>query len=286
MTEAFYRLYWWLQRRIAPGLRYCLEEYEDALAGSVKRETRWLDLGCGHNLLPQWRAEQEQALTRRPAQLVGLDYDMPSLRNHHSISQLVRGDILRLPFRDGSFNLVSSSMVFEHLKQPRAQLEEIRRVMNPGGELIFLTPNTKGYTTILGRLMPEFLKSRAIRFFHDREEHDVFPTFYRINSPAQIAQARSRERPRGPGDPADPVGRAIREDPAPRAARAALDPPHHDQAPRGAAHQPDRALRQAGRGSGAAARSNLETASPAGPEARATPTDSRRERIGARSLLG
>jgi ubiquinone/menaquinone biosynthesis C-methylase UbiE len=158
------------------------------LSDTVKRQTRWLDLGCGHNLLPKWRAEQEQALTRRPAQLVGLDYDMPSLRNHHSISQLVRGDISRLPFRDESFSLVSSSMVFEHLKQPRAQLEEIGRVMHPGGELIFLTPNTMGYTTLLGRMVPEFLKARAIRFFHGREEHDIFPTFYRINSPAQIAQ--------------------------------------------------------------------------------------------------
>lgn len=188
MTKAFYRFYWWLQRWIAPGLRYCLEEYEDVLSDTVKRQTRWLDLGCGHNLLPQWRAEQEQALTRRPAQLVGLDYDMPSLRNHHSISQLVRGDIARLPFRDESFSLVSSSMVFEHLKQPRAQLEEIGRVMHPGGELIFLTPNTMGYTTLLGRIVPGFLKARVIRFFHGREEHDVFPTFYRINSPAQIAQ--------------------------------------------------------------------------------------------------
>ena len=188
MTGAFYRFYWWLQRWIAPGLRYCLEVYEDALADTVKGDTRWLDLGCGHNFLPQWRAEQEQALARRPAQLVGLDYDMPSLRNHRSISQLVRGDISRLPFRDGSFSLVSSSMVFEHLKQPRAQLEEIGRVMNPGGELIFLTPNTMGYTTILGRMVPEFLKARVIRFFHDREEHDVFPTFYRINSPAEVAR--------------------------------------------------------------------------------------------------
>ena len=188
MARAFYRFYWWLQRLIAPGLRYCLEEYEDVLSDTVKPETRWLDLGCGHNALPAWRAEQEQALTRRPAQMVGLDYDMPSLRDHHSISQLVRGDISRLPFRDGSFSLVSSSMVFEHLKEPRAQLEEIKRVMSPGGELIFLTPNRLGYTTILGRMIPEFLKARVILFLQGREEHDVFPTFYRINSPAQIAQ--------------------------------------------------------------------------------------------------
>ena len=57
MTRAFYRFYWWLQRWIAPGLRYCLEVYEDALADTVKGDTRWLDLGCGHNFLPQWRAE-------------------------------------------------------------------------------------------------------------------------------------------------------------------------------------------------------------------------------------
>ena len=183
------RFYWWVKSWIAPELRYCQEEFEDTLDSALQPETRWLDLGCGHNVLPPWRAESERRLTARPRQAVGLDFDLPSLRNHETISQLVRGDISHLPFRDETFSLVTSNMVFEHLAEPEAQLREIRRVLAPGGELIFLTPNTAGYTTTAARILPDFLKTKIIHFFEGREEHDVFPTFYRINSPRRIRKA-------------------------------------------------------------------------------------------------
>ena len=96
---------------------------------------------------------------------------------------------LRHHISDESFSLVTCNMVFEHLEQPEAQLREIRRVLAPGGELVFLTPNTVGYTTLLARLIPEFLKDSIIRFIEGRESHHVFPTFYRINSPRQIEQS-------------------------------------------------------------------------------------------------
>ena len=183
------RLYWWLKRIIAPDLRYCQEEFEDTLTAAIQPQSRWLDLGCGHSVLPPWRSDAERQLTARPRQVVGLDRDMSSLRRHETISALVRGDISRLPFRDESFSLVTCNMVFEHLEQPEAQLREIRRVLAPGGELVFLTPNTVGYTTLLARLIPEFLKDSIIRFIEGRESHHVFPTFYRINSPRQIEQS-------------------------------------------------------------------------------------------------
>jgi ubiquinone/menaquinone biosynthesis C-methylase UbiE len=192
VPKALYRFYFGLQRIIAPELRYCQEVYEDVLCEAVKPETRWLDLGCGHKVLPEWRSDQEKELTSRASQLVGVDYDMQSLRCHESITQLVRADISHLPFRDDSFELLASNMVFEHLREPDVQLQEIRRIMKPGGELIFLTPNTAGYTTILGRLLPEWLKSKVIRFTEGREEDDVFPTFYEINSPRKIERAIER----------------------------------------------------------------------------------------------
>ena len=183
------RFYWRLKRWIAPDLRYCQDAFEETLESAVDSRSRWLDLGCGHNVLPPWRSDAEKSLTARPRQVVGLDFDLPSLRKHETIAQRVRGDISRLPFHDATFSLVTSNMVFEHLAEPEAQLREIHRVLAPGGELIFLTPNTAGYTTLLARLVPDFLKSRIIEFFEGREEHDIFPTFYRINSPRRIEQA-------------------------------------------------------------------------------------------------
>ena len=41
-----------------------------------------------------------------------------------------------LPFADGSFDLVTSFQVIEHLEDPITYLHELRRVVRPGGEII------------------------------------------------------------------------------------------------------------------------------------------------------
>lgn len=56
----------------------------------------------------------------------------------------VVGSADRLPFRDNSFSAVISQAVFEHLQYPQAAVEEIRRVLKPGGvvkiDTAFLQP--------------------------------------------------------------------------------------------------------------------------------------------------
>lgn len=56
----------------------------------------------------------------------------------------VVGSADRLPFRDNSFGAVISQAVFEHLQYPQAAVEEIRRVLKPGGvvkiDTAFLQP--------------------------------------------------------------------------------------------------------------------------------------------------
>jgi len=80
-------------------------------------------------------------------------------------------------------------MVFEHLQEPENQLSEISRILKPGGTLIFHTPNIFGYTTLIARLIPAFIKAKLIHFLEARKEEDVFPTYYRINSVRSINQA-------------------------------------------------------------------------------------------------
>ncbi len=107
---------------------------------------------------------------------------MSSLKRHENISHKVRGDITKLPFKDKSFNLVSSNMVVEHVDKPLAQLEEAHRILEPHGIFIFHTPNILGYTTIMNRLIPEILKAPIISFIQGRQEEDIFPTSYRMNT--------------------------------------------------------------------------------------------------------
>lgn len=49
-------------------------------------------------------------------------------------------DVTRLTFPDGSFDLVISQEVMEHVPDARRGFEEMRRVLRPGGRMLFTTP--------------------------------------------------------------------------------------------------------------------------------------------------
>ena len=165
---------------VAPTLR-TRSYIRSGILSHVTAGGKWLDLGCGHHVLPPWRHERERSLTRMPQLMVGLDYDARSLRKHKTIRNLVRGDISRLPFSTDTFDLVTANMVFEHLADPEEQLEEVFRILKPGGSLIFHTPNSRGYGIALARVVPESLKAKAVWLLERRREEDFFPTYYRIN---------------------------------------------------------------------------------------------------------
>ncbi len=186
-----FRFYWRMRDRIAPHLEFTQAIYERVLNDAVQMQ-RWLDVGCGHNLLPSWRAPQADRLVRSVRQVVGVDYDHAALVQHPNISQRVRADITTLPFRDGCFDVVTANMVLEHVKDPDQLLSEIYRVLAPGGIFLAHTPNLRGYATFLAWLIPEAVKPRLVRWLHGRAEADVYRTYYRINSEAAVRKAAAR----------------------------------------------------------------------------------------------
>ena len=185
---ALLRFYWMVRNRIAPALRYSQYAYEDILKLYVHVDSRWIDLGCGKSILPSWRAEEEKRLVKKCKVVVGIDYRLDSLTAHSSISRKVRGDIARLPFMNASFDLATANMVVEHLDEPRQQLCEINRILRPEGVLLFHTPNTLDYGTIMARLAPDWLKRKLIQLLEGRQEEDVFKTYYRANSERRITE--------------------------------------------------------------------------------------------------
>ena len=88
----------------------------------------------------------------------------------------------RLPFRDGSFDLVTANMVVEHLDDPQRQFREIARVTAPGGLFVIHTPNALGYPTVVSRMVPRRLKTGLARYLDGRGNTDVYRTFYRANT--------------------------------------------------------------------------------------------------------
>lgn len=181
-----FRIYWWLEKRIAPELRYAQYDYEEVLFDLLPKEAVWLDVGCGHQLLPEWRQAQERELASRAKLLVGLDYDRPSLLKHDSLSVRIRGDISNLPFRDNSFDLVTANMVVEHLHQPALQFAEIKRVLKPNGFFAFHTPNYYCPLVFMASLTPDSIKRRLIKLLEARAEEDIFPTHYKVNTESAI----------------------------------------------------------------------------------------------------
>jgi ubiquinone/menaquinone biosynthesis C-methylase UbiE len=184
IRERLYQLYWALERAITPGAESSQRAYARIVTSYVTGWSRWLELGCGHQLWPDWIPGQAET-ARIPALLVGFDQDVGSLKQNRLVHCRVAGR--KLPFADGSFNLVTANMVFEHFDDPGAALREIRRVLTQDGVCIFHTPNAQYWQTALGRRLPQRVKNLLVRLSEHRLAADVYPTHYRINTEGAIA---------------------------------------------------------------------------------------------------
>lgn len=69
----------------------------------------------------------------RPARYVACDLFPTS-------EDIMRVDMLDMPFEDESFDLVMANHVLEHVGDDRRAISEIRRVLKPGGHAILQTP--------------------------------------------------------------------------------------------------------------------------------------------------
>ncbi len=69
--------------------------------------------------------------------------------------QPVQGDMLSLPFASASLDTVILNNAFEHTPTPFETLEELKRVLRPGGRLILDLPNARS----LRQLLNLFLRS-------------------------------------------------------------------------------------------------------------------------------
>jgi len=171
-----------------PSNRYSQQSYEEVLSENCAPGIRWLDVGCGHQLLPDWRDRQERELVGRASLLVGADLDLSAIRRHRSISCRLLADAAHLPFPDCSFDLVTANMVVEHLDNPAQQFAEVSRVLRPEGSFLFHTPNAQNYFARLARVLPDSVKVLLARLLEGRRSQDVYPTHYRANSGKNIAR--------------------------------------------------------------------------------------------------
>ncbi len=97
----------------------------------LRGHPRILDIGCGSSRIIQDLPEA-----------VGMDLSLPKLRFLRGRNPfLVQGTLFAMPFADAAFDAVVCSEVIEHIPDSPSVLQEMTRVLRPGGILILGTPD-------------------------------------------------------------------------------------------------------------------------------------------------
>jgi SAM-dependent methyltransferase len=117
---------------------------------------RWLvrKVWANHNDSPLIRTQLNQVLAELPPGERGLNVGSGSTALGEALVNLDRAhsptvdcvaDALSLPFRDETFSLVVSQETLEHLRDPFRGVQEMARVLRPGGTLYLQVPFVIGY---------------------------------------------------------------------------------------------------------------------------------------------
>lgn len=102
-------------------------------AAAVAAGMRVLDLACGPGLVATAAAE-------RGARPIGADFSAAMLaaaRARRPAIRFEQADAESLPFAEGDFDAVLSNFGVHHFPEPARALDEVRRVLRPGGRVAF-----------------------------------------------------------------------------------------------------------------------------------------------------
>ncbi len=169
--------------------RSCLSGQADAyqtflnlIDGSFPPGGRAADLGCGEEGYLSF-------LLERAEEVVGVD-GRP-LRGPYT--RYVRADLEReLPLEEGSLDLAAGKFLLEHLKDPAGFMCRVHGALRAGGVLVLMTPDVRYYpyavNYLLSRALPQRARMRLVGAFTGRGEGEIFPVFYRCNTPEKLRE--------------------------------------------------------------------------------------------------
>jgi SAM-dependent methyltransferase len=159
--------------------------YEATLDRAVKPGCRWLDVGCGRELLPGNPALAQQ-LAGRCAEVVGVDPD-ENVETNPYLHRRVRATIEDCPAED-PYDVITLRMVAEHVCRPDDAAVALGRLCRPGGVVIVYTVDAWSPLPVASWLIPFWLHHPVKRVLWRTEERDTFPVVYRMNTRKQLAR--------------------------------------------------------------------------------------------------
>ena len=125
-------------------------------------------------------------LSRRPEGItyVGLDLSRNELdaAGPDAYTEAIEADAVTVlqPRLVGSFDLVVSWQVLEHVRDLKQTLENVRQYLVPGGRFVALFSGSWSAFGIINRLLPHKLGKRIVEPIMHRKERNtpVFPAYY------------------------------------------------------------------------------------------------------------
>ena len=99
---------------------------------------RVLENGCGVGMYVE-------KLSKHGGEVIGLEYDFERAAEAHENSlHIINAAGEALPFPEGSFDLILSHEVIEHVQDDRKAVREMVRALRSGGRIVLFCPN-RGY---------------------------------------------------------------------------------------------------------------------------------------------
>jgi len=109
------------------------------------KEMKILDVGCGIGYMAEIFSK------RGFRNVFAMDISVNSLKfasKRNPKALFVVGDVLKLPYKDNSFDCVVTSEVMEHVKDGNPFVKELSRITKPGGQIILTTPSIDGILNV------------------------------------------------------------------------------------------------------------------------------------------
>ncbi|WP_336275057.1 glycoside hydrolase family 99-like domain-containing protein [Vreelandella indica] len=134
------------------------------LATRFVADKRVLDIASGEGY-------GSHLLAAQAAHVIGVDIDPDAVRHAEHTYQrdnleYRQGDCTAIPLPDASVDVVVSFETIEHHDQHQAMLQDIKRVLRPGGLLIISSPDKREYSDVPGYNNPFHVKE----LYHDEFE--------------------------------------------------------------------------------------------------------------------
>ncbi len=116
--------------------RYCIQLYDHLLGNISISNKQVAEIGCGRGGGSAWLAHHKQ-----PAHITGVDLSTNAIhfcRQRHQASNLsyIQGDAEDLPFENESLDIVLNLESSHHYPNMAKFLEEVFRVLKPGGHFL------------------------------------------------------------------------------------------------------------------------------------------------------